>query len=105
MKVYLAQKFEISGTPIQGPLPDNISTISDVIGIILSFLYPLAGILLFFMLVWGGYSFLMSGGQPEKIKSARGKMSTALIGFFLLIFSFLIVRFISSIFGLGGGII
>src|SRR3989338_3287889 len=72
MKVYLAQKFEISGTPIQGPLPDNISTISDVIGIILSFLYPLAGILLFFMLVWGGYSFLMSGGQPEKIKSARG---------------------------------
>ncbi|OGK38963.1 hypothetical protein A3F34_02860 [Candidatus Roizmanbacteria bacterium RIFCSPHIGHO2_12_FULL_44_10] len=103
MNLYLAQKLEISGTTIEGPLK-GISSLSDVVSLVLQFLYPLAGLILFFVLVWGGYGYMTSGGVPEKVDGARGKITSGLIGFFLLVLSYFLVRFISFIFGLGEGI-
>ena len=62
-------------------------------------------LVLFFILVWGGYDFLMSHGTAEKVKSAQAKITAGIIGFVLLMLSFLIVKLISFIFGLGSGII
>lgn len=47
---------------------------------------------------------MTSGGVPEKVDGARGKITSGLIGFFLLVLSYFLVRFISFIFGLGEGI-
>lgn len=102
---YLAQSLNINGTSIQGPLDSKINTLGDLINRVLSFLLPLSGIVLLFVLIWGGYDYMMSQGNPEKIKSAQAKITTGLIGFFLLISSYLIVRVISTIFGLGTGIL
>jgi hypothetical protein len=44
-------------------------------------------------------------GNAEKIKSAWGKITSGLIGFILLISSYLIVRLIAKIFGLESGIL
>lgn len=109
----LAQKLIISqsaGTgsaadalEIEGPLK-NITHIADLINILFTFIYPLAAILMFFFLVWGGWDFLLSGGSPEKIKSGKARITYALAGFLLLISSFLIVRLVAKIFGLDGGL-
>lgn len=105
---YLAQSIEINGQRIDGPLKSPsgapIEKLSDVVNIVLAFLYPLAGILLFFYLVRGGFDFLTSGGNEEKVKSGKAKITSALIGFILLVVSYLIVRLIAYVFGLGGGI-
>lgn len=103
----LAQKLiisEPSGAPIeiQGPLV-GINKIADIINIVVKLLFPLAGILLFFFLVWGGYNFLVSGGDPEKVKAGKAKITSALIGFVLLVLSYFITSLIARIFGLGGG--
>ncbi len=105
MNNYLVQQLQISGQPIQGPLqsPLNnqpINTLADVINILLTFLVPLAAIILFFVLVLGGYQFMFSQGNPEKVKSARAKITTGIIGFILLILSYFITSFVASIFGL-----
>lgn len=109
MKNLLAQGITINGQHIEGPLKgfggQPIEKLSDVINILVVFLYPLAGILLFIFLVWGGYDFLLSGGDPEKVKSGKAKITSALIGFILLVLSFFIVRLFSYIFGLGSGIL
>jgi len=101
----LAQNISIGGKTITGPLDPSIVTLSDLVNRITSFMVPLAGVILFLVLVWGGYDLMMSQGAPEKIKSARAKLTTGIIGFVLLALSYLIVRLISYIFGFGTGII
>ncbi|MGB9883248.1 MAG: hypothetical protein ACPLRN_01905, partial [Microgenomates group bacterium] len=63
------------------------------------------GIILLSVLIWGGYDYMMSQGNPDKIKNAQAKITTGLVGFGILVFSYLIVRLIATIFGLQGGII
>lgn len=100
---YLVQNFSISGSPIKGPLV-GIDNLSQLTNKIVSFLIPLAGVILLFVIIWGGYDFLMSQGTPEKIKSARAKLTSGIIGFTLLVFSYLIVKLIAWITGLRGGL-
>lgn len=100
----LAQSLNINGTSLQGPL-SGIDSLGGLVSKVLTFLLPLAGIILLFVLIWGGYDFMMSQGSPEKIKSAQAKITTGIIGFILLVFSYLLVRVISSIFGLNEGIL
>lgn len=107
---YLAQKINIGGQDIEGPL--TISgvdakdiTLATIVNRIVTFVIPLAALLLFFVLVLGGYGYLMSQGNPEKVKSAQAKITAGIIGFVLLILSYLVVRLIAYIFGFEGGVI
>ncbi|QQG44521.1 MAG: hypothetical protein HYW86_01230 [Candidatus Roizmanbacteria bacterium] len=99
-----------AGTPqpasltLTGPLK-GINTIGDVVNRISQFLIPLAAVILFIVLVYGGYQFLLSQGNPEKVKSARAILTAGVIGFILLIISFTLVKLISFILGLDTGII
>ncbi len=108
MKSLLAQVITIqqgdgiSPIVINGPL-ENINTLSDLINRILSLLFPLAGLLLFFFLVRGGFNFITSQGDPEKVKSGKAKMTSAIIGFILLVVSYLFASLIARILGLGEG--
>jgi len=103
MRSLLAQNIKIGEETVKGPLV-GIATIGDVINVILLYLIPLAGVILLLVLIWGGYDFLLSGGNPEKVKKGKAKITTALIGFLLLVGSFFIVRVISSILDLGEGL-
>lgn len=105
MNKLLAQSLNLNGTEIKGPLDEGINNLGDLVSRILSFLIPMAGIVLLFVLIWGGYDFMMSQGNPERIKGAQAKITSGLVGFFLLIASYLIVRVISAIFGLDTGIL
>jgi len=104
MKSFLAQSLQISGSQIQGPLDSSVDTIGKIITKLLAFIMPMAGIILLFVLISGGYDYMMSQGNPDKIKTGQAKITSGIIGFFLLIVSFFAVRLIALIFGLGGGI-
>ncbi len=77
----------------------GINTVGDLINKVLTFVFPLAGVLLFLILVWGGFDYLTSAGAPEKVKSAQAKITSALIGFFILVFAFAITKLIGYILG------
>lgn len=98
---------KIGEQDITGPLViQNIidPTLSDVINQVMRFVYPAALLLVFVYFLWGGYDFLLSGGNPEKVKMGKGKITSAVVGFILLILSYVLVRIIGSIFGLGTGL-
>jgi len=97
----LAQEVTIDGQKIKGRLSDDINNLGDLVNIIIAFLIPVAGIILLIILILGGYGYMMSRGEPEKLKTAKGRITTALIGFALLLTAYLIVRVISGIFGIG----
>lgn len=83
-----------------GPGGQSINTIGDVINVLTSFLYPIAGVLLFIYLAWGGFNFLLSRGEKEKVQQGKDKITAAIIGFAILMVSYILVRIISSILGL-----
>jgi TRAP-type C4-dicarboxylate transport system permease small subunit len=104
----LAQSVNFGGQSIKGPLEANgkpIENLGQLVSRVLQFMLPLAGIILLIVLIWGGFDFMMSQGNPEKVKNAQAKITTGLIGFAILVFSYLIVRLLSTIFGLQVGII
>jgi hypothetical protein len=77
----------------------GIGSINDLINRLLIFIVPFASIILLFVLIAGGFDILMSQGNPEKLKSGRAKITTGLIGFFLLVFAFVFVKLISFFLG------
>jgi len=109
IKSVYAQQVNLNGVGIKGPLEgyntEGYNTIGDIINNLVPFVISIGGVLLFFILMWGGYDYVTSQGTPEKIKSANAKITAAIVGFILLVLSFLITRVISYIFGVGEGII
>lgn len=103
-----AQSLEVSGNKIEGPLKGpggtDISSLADIISIVLPIIIGLGGIILFFVLVLGGIGIMTSAGNPEKLKAASAKITSSLIGFVLLALSYVIINFVSKIFGLGTGL-
>jgi|YNPBryBLVA2012_1023415.scaffolds.fasta_scaffold141908_1 hypothetical protein len=100
---YLAQQIQINGQSIEGPLQFN--TLGEIVSRVVNlFLIPIASVILLLVFIWAGYDFMMSEGNPEKIKSAQAKITSGIIGLVLLITAFLIVRVVELIFGLRSGI-
>ena len=59
----------------------------------------LAGIVLFIMLLMGGFKYLTSGGNPESTASAQKTITYAIIGIVLIALSYLILVIIQTITG------
>jgi len=97
----LTQNLTVGDQAITGPL-DSINTVGDVVNRLTSFLIPLAGIILIFVFIWGGFDFLTSQGSPEKIKSGGAKITAGLIGFILLVLAYFITNLLAKIFGFNG---
>lgn len=100
----LAQTVNINGQQIKGPL-EGIDNIGSLVSRLLIFIIPIAATILVFVFIWGGYDYMMSQGNPEKVKSAQAKITTGLIGFILMVISFLVVRIIAQLVGLPTGIL
>lgn len=105
IKTIFAQEINVNGIKIQGPLDSKYTDIASIINNIIPFIISLAGIMLFFILMWGGFDYVTSQGAPEKLKTANAKITAGVIGFVLLVVSFLITRILAYIFGVGQGII
>ncbi len=104
IKTVFAQDVNVNGMTIKGPLV-GFNNIADIINNVVPFIMSLAGVILFFVLMWGGFDYVTSQGAPEKLKTANAKITAGVIGFVILVLSFLITRVLSYIFGVGQGII
>lgn len=101
----LAQSVKINGQDIQGPLDPQIKDLASLVNRLMSFLIPLAIIILFFVIMISGYNYMTSGGDPAKLKTAQAHIVSGIIGIVLLVSAYLIAKLAAMIFGFGGGII
>ena len=65
----------------------------------ISAILGLAGIVLFLMLIMGGFRYITSGGDQKKASEARGTLTFAIIGLVVIAGAFLILRFIEDFTG------
>lgn len=61
-------------------------------------LFVLAGVLLtMFFIAWGGVRWITSGGDKNKVESARKTITFSIIGFIVIVFSFILIRVIGQV--------
>lgn len=76
-------------TKTSGSLPDLINTIITVLGFV-------AGAIAVIYLVVSGIQYMTAGGNAEAATKARQGIINALIGIVIVVFAFVIFRFIVS---------
>ncbi len=77
------------------PLSNLTGTFGNIIGILI----PIGGIILFVMLIIGGFYFITSSGDPRKVEGAKGTLTYAIAGIVILVSAFLIIQIIANFVG------
>ena len=70
-----------------------------VFGNVVNVVLALAGIVLFIMLIAGGFKYITAGGDPKGVEGAKKTLTYAIGGVVLIALSFLILQFIKQFTG------
>ncbi|MBI4059099.1 hypothetical protein HY404_02540 [Candidatus Microgenomates bacterium] len=78
-----------------------VKSFGSLISVIISNAYIIAGVIVLFLLVFGGLKIIMSAGGGEQQKTAQGKqaITAAVIGFLIIFTSYWIIQIIETITG------
>ena len=80
-------------------LNSNFWTIPGIINTLVPIIITVAGLILFLMLIAGGFQMLTSAGNPETAKMGQGRITTALIGFLIIFAAYWIVQIMEIVLG------
>jgi len=96
---------EISLVPIEGVTTPNIAKwknigdIGQIISRLLTYIFPITGILTFIYLIYGGIHLMIALGDEEGVREAKAKITGAIIGFLIVFASYWIVQILEIILG------
>jgi len=85
----------------------KITDIGLLISAIISFVFIVAALIFFFMLIVGGIQWMTSGGDKAATEAARGRITSALIGLVIVFAAWAIMMLIQTFLGItiiGGAI-
>lgn len=78
----------------------NANNLGGIIGAAVTFILVIAVLIALFFLIWGGVSWITSGGDKAKVESARGRIIAAIVGLVIAFLAFFILSLALSFFGL-----
>lgn len=86
------------------PAPSGIPTDvgingSKVFQLGIQILLILSVVLALFFIIWAGVEWTMSGGDKEKLKNARNRLTYAIIGLIIVFISFFIISVVGGLTG------
>ena len=87
----IGEDFKIGGLSAKDVFPNFGKLLSSVVG----FALAAAGLIFFFMLVWGGIRYMTAGGDDKSIMAARQTITNAIIGLLIIVSSFVIIKLIA----------
>ncbi len=76
------------------------ANLGAVITSALKYLFPIAGLILLFMLIMGGLELMTSSGNPEATQKGYKKILFAMVGFLLIFLSYWIIQILEAILGI-----
>lgn len=82
-----------------GPSPAGLAEIEKVVSSTISAAVGLAFVASLVFLIWAGFKYLTSGGEPKAIASAHQTATWALLGILFLAISWLILQLIQAFTG------
>lgn len=88
------EKIQVAPPENQGIDPDT--SISEILTNIFRIIFVVAALAVLFMMIWGAFEWITSGGDKEKVAKARERITNALIGLALLALAFFILRIVGQ---------
>ena len=97
----ISEYFSLGGSrTAQNAFESQNISIFSIISVIIKNLYVFVGIILLIMIFVGGLGMILNAGNPEATKNSNKTMTSAVMGFAILIGAYWIVKIIEIIFGL-----
>lgn len=83
-------------------IKDNLefADLGSLISTLLPYIFTVAGLVLFFIIIGAGFSMFTSAGNPEKSKKASQQLTFGLIGFFIIFAAYWISQLLEKVFGI-----
>lgn len=66
--------------------------LSNIVNNILGYIFPIAGLIALIFVIQGGYMWIISAGDPNKVKQAQGTLTWAIIGLVVVMVIFAVIR-------------
>jgi len=82
-----------ASTPLPNPL-GNVTTPQSLVGNIINYVLGVVGSIALIMFIYGGFTWLTSGGSAESIKKGREIIVWAAIGLIVIFLSYGLVKFL-----------
>jgi len=79
--------------------PATFAQLGDVFTNLVGWILGFAGIVLFVVLLIGGFKYITSAGDPKALESAKGTITAGVAGLIIILVSYLIMILISNITG------
>lgn len=79
---------------------DQLSTPGGIISEVLTYAFPIAGVILFVMLIMAGFKMLTGASNSSNMEEGKKMISTAIVGFIILFAAYWIAQLIEIIFGI-----
>jgi hypothetical protein len=79
--------------------PTLDGAIGPLVDTVLSYLFPIAGIICIIYVVIGGYMWMISAGDPARVKKAQGTLTWALLGLAFVLVAVGIIQVITKFIG------
>lgn len=83
-----------------GTCTGGYSSIGAFISSLLPNAFVVAGLILFFLILFAGFTMIMAGGDSEKLSQGKKTLTAALAGFALIFASYWIIKIIEVITGI-----
>lgn len=88
------------GHTVKDQLSGNFDSLGSLISILLPYIFTLAGLILFFVIIGAGFTMFTSAGNPDKTKKAGQQLTFGLIGFFVIFTAYWISQLLENILGI-----
>lgn len=98
---FLLTEFRIGLDPKRFNVADlKLLTPAGIINAFIPTIFVIAGLVLFAMLISGGFTIFLSTGNPEKIKKGTAIITNALVGFLIMFAAYWIIQLVEYSLGL-----
>ena len=85
--------------PTIDPLKGKFADLGSITSSLLPYLLTFAGLILFAMLIMGGFTIMTATTDPKKAEAGKERITTAIIGFVIIFAAYWIAQILEIIFG------
>jgi hypothetical protein len=89
---------DVVGQSTASIVANDLNTPGKIISRALVFAFPIAGMILFLMIVWGGFEMLAGAAESKAQEAGKQRITAAVIGFLLLFASYWVAQLIQVLF-------
>lgn len=79
----------------------SLSCVPYLIQNIISAALAFGGVVAIFLIIWGGYKYIRSAGDPKQAEGAKQTITYAIIGLLIVFLSYFIISVIAQLTGVG----